>query len=60
MDTEQRFTARIPGDLFQQIRVLAALKGQSINTTICEILEEHIVMFEERHGKIPTLPKEPV
>jgi glutamine synthetase type III len=57
MDTETRFTARIPSDDYAKLRVVAAMRGESINLTLCDAVDSYLSKWEEDHGAIPTIQK---
>jgi hypothetical protein len=57
MDIEIRFTARIPSEDYSKLRVVAAMRGESINLTLCDAISAYLLKWEEDHGKIPTVQK---
>ena len=57
MDTETRFTARIPSDVYAKLRVVAAMRGESINLTLCDAIDSYLQKWEEAHGEVQTIRK---
>lgn len=57
MTAEQKFAARIPQEDYNRLRVLAAMKGQSINAALCDVISDYLDRWESEHGQIPTLPQ---
>ena len=57
MDAEVRFTARIPSDDYAKFRVVAAMRGESINLTLCDAIVAYLQKWEEEHGTIQTIHK---
>ena len=55
MDAEIRFTARIPSDDYAKLRVVAAMRGESINLTLCDAIVAYLQKWEEDHGAIQTI-----
>lgn len=54
---EQRFVARIPVDDYNRLRVVAAIKGLSINAMLCDVISDFLEHWEVENGKIPTSPR---
>ena len=57
MDAEVRFTARIPSDDYDKLRVVAAMRRESINLTLCDAIVAYIQKWEEDHGEVPIIQK---
>jgi hypothetical protein len=57
MDAEIRFTARIPGEDYSKLRVVSAMRGESINLTLCDAIGAYLIKWEEDHGEIPIVRK---
>lgn len=57
MEAETRFTARIPEEDYAKLRVVAAMRGESINLTLCDAITAYLLQWEETHGKIPVIRK---
>jgi hypothetical protein len=57
MDTETKFSARIPSADYARLRVVAAMRGESINLTLCDAVDAYLLKWEEEHGEIPTIRK---
>lgn len=57
MDTETKFSARIPSDDYAKLRVVAAMRGESINLTLCDAVDAYLLKWEEDHCAIPTIQK---
>ena len=57
MDAEVRFTARIPSDDYAKLRVVAAMRGESINLTLCDAIVAYLQQWEEDHGEVPIIQK---
>jgi hypothetical protein len=55
MDAETRFTARIPSEDYSKLRIVAAMRGESINLTLCDAISAYLLKWEEDHGEIPTV-----
>ena len=55
METEVRFTARIPSDDYAKLRVVAAMRGGSINLTLCDAIVAYLQQWEEEHGEVPII-----
>jgi hypothetical protein len=53
-----RFQVRISPELHSKMRVIAALKGISLNGAISEALAEHVRDWETKHGELPKPPAE--
>ena len=49
---------RLPDDLHSKLRVIAALKNESLNTTFIALAENFVEAWEPKHGELPTPPKE--
>lgn len=49
---------RLPDELHTKLRVIAALKNESLNTTFISLAEEFVQNWEQKHGELPTPPKE--
>ena len=49
---------RLPDELHSKLRVLAALKKESLNTAFISIATEAVQAWEQKHGELPTLPQE--
>jgi len=52
MDAEVRFTARIPSDDYNKLRVVAAMRRGSINLTLCDAIDAYLQKWEEDNGEI--------
>lgn len=46
-DNLRAFAARIPNDLFRELRIVAAKEDLSINTALCMLLEK--ALEQEKH-----------
>lgn len=49
---------RLPDDLHGKLRVVAALKGESLNATMLAAASEYVASWELKHGELPTPPQE--
>lgn len=49
---------RLPEELHSKLRVIAALKNESLNLTMIEAAKEFVLAWEEKHGELPTPPAE--
>ena len=57
MNVETRFTARIPSDDYAKFRIVAAMRGESINLTLCDAITAYLQEWEDKHGEIQTVQK---
>ena len=57
MDTETRFSARIPSDDYAKLRVVAAMRGESINLTVCDAISCYLMEWEKQHGPVQVIQK---
>lgn len=46
------FSLRLPDELMEKVRVLAAKNKRSINKEIEYVLEQYIADYEKKHGPI--------
>ena len=46
---------RLPDELHAKLRVIAALKNKSLNTTFVNIVQDFVTTWEQKYGKLPTL-----
>ncbi|MBQ7196011.1 MAG: hypothetical protein IJS40_01235 [Synergistaceae bacterium] len=49
---------RLPDELHAKLRVIAALKNESLNTTFVALSEKFVEDWEQKHGELPKPPKE--
>lgn len=49
---------RLPDDLHAKLRVIAALKNESLNATMLTASKEYVQEWEKRHGALPKPPEE--
>lgn len=49
---------RLPEELHAKLRVIAALKNESLNLTMIEAAQSYVRQWEEKHGVLPTPPSE--
>ena len=49
---------RLPEELHSKLRVIAALKHESLNLTMIEAATAYVQTWEEKHGALPTPPAE--
>lgn len=49
---------RLPDDLHSKLRVIAALKGESLNKTVIAASEDYVRHWEQKNGKLPKPPSE--
>ncbi|WP_196792678.1 hypothetical protein [Jonquetella anthropi] len=49
---------RLPDDLHSKLRVIAALKSESLNKTMIAASEDYVLQWEKRHGELPKPPSE--
>lgn len=49
---------RLPDDLHAKLRVIAALKNESLNATMLAASSEYVAEWERRHGALPKPPQE--
>ena len=49
---------RLPDELHSKLRVVAALKGESLNTTMLAASTAYVMDWEQKHGALPTPPQE--
>ena len=49
---------RLPDDLHAKLRVIAALKDESLNSTMLAASTAYVTDWEQRHGVLPTPPQE--
>jgi plasmid stability protein len=49
---------RLPDDVHSKLRVIAALKNESLNTTMVTISTRFIDDWEQKHGELPKPPEE--
>lgn len=47
---------RLPDDLHSKLRVIAALKGESLNATMIAASSEYVARWEAANGTLPTPP----
>lgn len=52
------FSARLPEDIYDKTRVLAAMKRVSMNALFIESLRASIAEWEAKYGALPTPPEE--
>ena len=48
---------RLPDELHAKLRVVAALKGESLNATMLAASQSYVVDWELKHGELPSLLK---
>jgi plasmid stability protein len=49
---------RLPDDIHSKLRVIAALKSESLNTTMLTASARYVEDWERKHGELPTPPQE--
>jgi plasmid stability protein len=49
---------RLPDDLHSKLRVIAALRSDSLNGTVLDAAEKYVREWEERNGELPRPPAE--
>ena len=49
---------RLPDDLHSKLRVIAALKNESLNTTMVSASARYVEDWEQKHGVLPVPPAE--
>ena len=49
---------RLPDELHSKLRVIAALKNESLNTTFISLVESFVETWEQKHGELPKPPQE--
>ena len=49
---------RLPDDLHAKLRVIAALKDESLNSTMLAASNAYVTEWERKHGELPTPPEE--
>ena len=49
---------RLPEALHSKLRVIAALKRESLNTTVMGAANEYVAAWEAKHGELPTPPED--
>ena len=49
---------RLPDDLHSKLRVIAALKNESLNTTVVTASSLFVAEWERKHGALPKPPVE--
>ena len=49
---------RLPDVLHSNLRVIAALKRESLNATVIEAANKYVEAWEEKHGQLPTPPQD--
>jgi plasmid stability protein len=49
---------RLPDDIHSKLRVIAALKNESLNTTMIAASSRFVEDWEQKHGELPTPPEE--
>lgn len=49
---------RLPDDLHAKLRVIAALKNESLNATMLAASSEYVADWERKHGVLPRPPQE--
>lgn len=47
---------RLPEDLHAKLRVIAALKDESLNTTMLAAANDYVREWELKHGELPKPP----
>lgn len=47
---------RLPEELHTKLRVIAALKNESLNLTMIDAAQTYVHQWEEKHGELPTPP----
>jgi predicted HicB family RNase H-like nuclease len=48
---------RLPDDLHSKLRVIAALKGESLNATMIDAAIQYAGAWEKQHGALPKPPE---
>ena len=49
---------RLSGILHAKLRVIAALKNESLNATLIAASTAYVADWEQKHGELPTPPQE--
>lgn len=49
---------RLPDELHAKLRVVAALKGESLNATMLAASQSYVADWELKHGELPKPPQE--
>jgi predicted HicB family RNase H-like nuclease len=49
---------RLPDDVHSKLRVIAALKNESLNSTMITASAHYVEDWEKKHGELPTPPEE--
>jgi plasmid stability protein len=48
---------RLPDDVHSKLRVIAALKNESLNSTMIAASARYVADWEQKHGELPTPPE---
>lgn len=57
-DKMSQLYVRLPDELHAKLRVVAALKGESLNATMLAASQSYVVDWELKHGELPKPPQE--
>jgi predicted HicB family RNase H-like nuclease len=49
---------RLPEDIHSKLRVIAALRNESLNSTMITASSRYVEDWEQKHGGLPTPPEE--
>lgn len=49
---------RLPDGLHSKLRVIAALKNESLNSTMIAASTDYVQEWERKHGELPKPPEE--
>lgn len=49
---------RLPEELHAKLRIIAALKNESLNSTMLAASSAYVTEWEAKHGALPTLHEE--